>query len=60
MKELKELERQERIKNQDLLNEKGVRNVEAEKLKHILTSRGLEVSEVSTLNLFLAKFNSFK
>ena len=40
-------EREERIKEQDTLNEHGSRSIEAEKLNAILRSRGLVLSEVT-------------
>lgn len=39
-------ERESRIKEQDTLNEQGSRNVEAEKLRSILQSRGITLFEV--------------
>jgi hypothetical protein len=45
-KSQKAQEREERIKEQDLMNEHGMRNIEAEKLRSILQCRGLVVHEV--------------
>ena len=44
----KQVEREERIRDQEILNESGVRKVEAQKIKAALKARGLAVQEVTT------------
>jgi OTU domain-containing protein 6 len=46
-KDQKLVERTDRIKEQDLLNESSARNIEAEKLKVLLRSRGLTLFEIA-------------
>lgn len=52
----KEQEREKRIVEADAENVNSARNVEAEKMKHILTERNLEIFEVNNCYLLLTLF----